>query len=160
VFPVVSFLLAFPPISYMHSSCPPFMLHARQNASILPEIKPLPLPYWSFPFIIRWYRVWGTESVNKPYLSKVWNGWNEMGNMDPVSCPEITQVTSAVPFTVRLLVKFPISLRLFKCHLVSTLPYQRVATTMSLPPWSLVHKRTILTEWPPLVGEVSANLCG
>jgi hypothetical protein len=25
---VVSFLLAFPPISYMHSSSPPFLLHA------------------------------------------------------------------------------------------------------------------------------------
>jgi hypothetical protein len=28
VFLVVSFLLAFPPISYMHSSSPPFVLHA------------------------------------------------------------------------------------------------------------------------------------
>jgi hypothetical protein len=28
VFPVVSFLLAFPPISYMHFSSPPFVLHA------------------------------------------------------------------------------------------------------------------------------------
>jgi hypothetical protein len=28
VFPVVSFLLAFPPIFYMHSSSPPFVLHA------------------------------------------------------------------------------------------------------------------------------------
>jgi hypothetical protein len=27
-------------------------------------------------------------------------------------------------------------------------------------PWLLVRKRTILTERPPLVGEVSANLCG
>jgi hypothetical protein len=25
---------------------------------------------------------------------------------------------------------------------------------------ALVHKRTIPTEWPPLVGEVSANFCG
>jgi hypothetical protein len=28
VFQVVSFLLAFPPIFYMHSSSPPFVLHA------------------------------------------------------------------------------------------------------------------------------------
>jgi hypothetical protein len=27
-------------------------------------------------------------------------------------------------------------------------------------PWLLVRKRTIPTEWPPLVGEVSANFCG
>jgi hypothetical protein len=27
-------------------------------------------------------------------------------------------------------------------------------------PWPLVHKRTIPTERPPLVGEVSANFCG
>jgi hypothetical protein len=45
VFLVVSFLLAFPPISYMHSSSPPFVLHAlpitsallvENNNSILP----------------------------------------------------------------------------------------------------------------------------
>jgi hypothetical protein len=27
-------------------------------------------------------------------------------------------------------------------------------------PWPLVRKRTIPTERPPLVGEVSANFCG
>jgi hypothetical protein len=27
-------------------------------------------------------------------------------------------------------------------------------------PWPLVRKRTILTDRPPLVGEVSANFCG
>jgi hypothetical protein len=27
-------------------------------------------------------------------------------------------------------------------------------------PWPLVHKRTIPTEEPPLIGEVSANFCG
>jgi hypothetical protein len=27
-------------------------------------------------------------------------------------------------------------------------------------PWSLVRERTIPTESPPLVGEVSANFCG
>jgi hypothetical protein len=25
---------------------------------------------------------------------------------------------------------------------------------------TLVRERTILTEWPPLVGEISANFCG
>jgi hypothetical protein len=35
VFPVVSFLLAFPPISYIHSSSPPFVLHAPAISSIL-----------------------------------------------------------------------------------------------------------------------------
>jgi hypothetical protein len=29
-----------------------------------------------------------------------------------------------------------------------------------LTPWLLVRKRTIPTERPPLVGEVSANFCG
>jgi hypothetical protein len=33
VFLVVSFLLAFPPISYMHSSSPPFVLHALPISS-------------------------------------------------------------------------------------------------------------------------------
>jgi hypothetical protein len=35
VFPVVSFLLAFPPISYMHSSSTPFLLHALPISSFL-----------------------------------------------------------------------------------------------------------------------------
>jgi hypothetical protein len=35
VFPVVSFLLDFPPISYMHSSSPPFVLHALPISSSL-----------------------------------------------------------------------------------------------------------------------------
>ena len=35
VFPVVFFLPAFPPISYMHSSSPPFVLHALLNSSSL-----------------------------------------------------------------------------------------------------------------------------
>jgi hypothetical protein len=35
VFPVVSFLLNFPPISYMHSSSPPFVLHALPISSSL-----------------------------------------------------------------------------------------------------------------------------
>jgi hypothetical protein len=35
VFPVVSFLLDFPPISYMHSSSPPFVLHALPISSAL-----------------------------------------------------------------------------------------------------------------------------
>jgi hypothetical protein len=35
VFLVVSFLLAFPPISYMHSSSPPFVLHALPLTTIL-----------------------------------------------------------------------------------------------------------------------------
>jgi hypothetical protein len=35
VFLVVSFLLAFPPISYIHSSAPPFMLHALPNLLLL-----------------------------------------------------------------------------------------------------------------------------
>jgi hypothetical protein len=29
-----------------------------------------------------------------------------------------------------------------------------------ITPWLLVRKRTIPTERPPLVGEVSANFCG
>jgi hypothetical protein len=28
---VVSYLLAFPPVSYIHSSSPPFVLHALPN---------------------------------------------------------------------------------------------------------------------------------
>jgi hypothetical protein len=35
VFSVVSFLLAFPPISYMHSCSPTFMLHALPISSSL-----------------------------------------------------------------------------------------------------------------------------
>jgi hypothetical protein len=35
VLTVVSFLLAFPPISYTHSSSPPFMLHALPTSSSL-----------------------------------------------------------------------------------------------------------------------------
>jgi hypothetical protein len=35
VFLVVSFLLAFPPDSYTHSSSPPFMLHALPISSSL-----------------------------------------------------------------------------------------------------------------------------
>jgi hypothetical protein len=35
VFPVVSFLLDFPPISYMHSASPPFVLHALPISSFL-----------------------------------------------------------------------------------------------------------------------------
>jgi hypothetical protein len=33
VFPAVSFLLAFPPISYMSSYSPPFVLHALPTVS-------------------------------------------------------------------------------------------------------------------------------
>jgi hypothetical protein len=36
VFLVVSFLLAFPPISYIHSSCTPFVLH--NNTTCIHEI--------------------------------------------------------------------------------------------------------------------------
>jgi hypothetical protein len=32
---VVSFLLAFPPVSFMHSSSPPFVLHALPISSSL-----------------------------------------------------------------------------------------------------------------------------
>jgi hypothetical protein len=32
---VVSFLLAFPPISYKHSSSPPFVLHVPPSSSFL-----------------------------------------------------------------------------------------------------------------------------
>jgi hypothetical protein len=43
-------------------------------------------------------------------------------------------------------------------------PINRVVPTCTsfdlLTPWPLVRKRTILTERPPLVGEVSANFCG
>jgi hypothetical protein len=35
VFLVVYFLLAFPPISYMHSPSPPFVLHALPISSLL-----------------------------------------------------------------------------------------------------------------------------
>jgi hypothetical protein len=35
VFPVVSFLLAFPANSYMHSSWSPFLLHALSISSFL-----------------------------------------------------------------------------------------------------------------------------
>jgi hypothetical protein len=35
VFPVVSFLLAYPKISYMHSFSPPFVLHALSISSSL-----------------------------------------------------------------------------------------------------------------------------
>jgi hypothetical protein len=35
VFPVVSFCLAFPPISYMRSSSPPFLLHALPISSFI-----------------------------------------------------------------------------------------------------------------------------
>jgi hypothetical protein len=35
VFPVVSFLLAFPPIFHIHSSSPPFVLHAVSISSSL-----------------------------------------------------------------------------------------------------------------------------
>jgi hypothetical protein len=35
VFPVVSFLLAFSPVPYMHSSSPPLMLHALPRVSSL-----------------------------------------------------------------------------------------------------------------------------
>jgi hypothetical protein len=34
VFPVISFLLAFPPISYKHFSSPPFVLHAQPISHI------------------------------------------------------------------------------------------------------------------------------
>jgi hypothetical protein len=35
VFLLVSFLLAFPPISYMHSFSPPFVLHGMPISSVL-----------------------------------------------------------------------------------------------------------------------------
>jgi hypothetical protein len=43
VFPVVSFLLAFPPISYKHSSSPPFVLHAPQIKIRIHKILPVVL---------------------------------------------------------------------------------------------------------------------
>jgi hypothetical protein len=42
VFQVVSFLLTFPPISYMHSSSPPFVLHAPPISSCIQGTRPGP----------------------------------------------------------------------------------------------------------------------
>jgi hypothetical protein len=39
-------------------------------------------------------------------------------------------------------------------------PEQSSAILFKLTPWLLVRKRTIPTDRPPLVGEVSANFCG
>jgi hypothetical protein len=64
VFPVNYFLLAFPPISYMHFSSPKFMLHALPTSSSLT---------WSFAIrnlgltIAAYYR----KIVNNSYISKL-----------------------------------------------------------------------------------------
>jgi hypothetical protein len=44
---------------------------------------------------------------------------------------------------------------------LSRWPCTRPVTScmLQLTPWLLVRKRTIQTEQPPLVGEVSANFC-
>jgi hypothetical protein len=43
----------------------------------------------------------------------------------------------------------------YLCHIAS-----RSSTKKNLNSVAVVRKRTIPTEWPPLVGEVSANVCG
>jgi hypothetical protein len=47
-------------------------------------------------------------------------------------------------------------------NIASVLPNLNISykTKRKQTPWLLVRKRTIPTERPPLVGEVSANFCG
>jgi hypothetical protein len=65
---------------------------------------------------------------------------------------------------------FDSSFRMFVVYLIHSCPKLRIWCESviyyycyyyySLKMWLLVRKRTIPIEWPPLVGEVSANFCG
>jgi hypothetical protein len=78
------------------------------------------------------------------------------------ACPEVSLVIYSGCRSVRLSVmrSVEISVQTFIIHIsnicsVSSLSLDRAKK----PPWPLVRKRTIPTERPPLIGEVSANFC-